>query len=103
MLSNGLGILDETGRTKSSRDTMKKTRATGAHFHFGKDSIPAKAFADRMSSLWDNRMEGLKQSVETPLTGLQAVPDFIPSNPQAFFNPYSYQAPAAPERAVRGS
>lgn len=51
MLSNGFGLIDESGRSKESRDTMKKTGATGAHFHIGKDSTYAKRYADKMAEL----------------------------------------------------
>ena len=38
MLSHNFGLIDESGRTAESRNTMRKTGATGAHFHIGKDS-----------------------------------------------------------------
>jgi hypothetical protein len=44
MLSHNLGLLDESGRTPESKETMRRTGATGAHFHIGKDSKPAAAY-----------------------------------------------------------
>jgi hypothetical protein len=51
MLSNGFGLLDESGRTEESRHTMKRTGATGPHFHIGKDSKPAARYAARMNGV----------------------------------------------------
>lgn len=48
MLSNGIGLLDETARTASSRATMKKTGATGSHFHFGPDTAAAQRYRQAM-------------------------------------------------------
>ena len=51
MLDNGFGLLDESGRSQASRDTMKRTGATGAHFHIGRDSKPAAAYRQRVASI----------------------------------------------------
>ena len=47
MLDNGFGLLDESGRSQASKDTMKRTGATGAHFHIGRDSKPAALYKQR--------------------------------------------------------
>ena len=44
MLSHNFGLIDESGRTAESRDTMRKTGATGAHFHIGKDTKYANLY-----------------------------------------------------------
>lgn len=51
MLSHDLGLIDESGRTQESRDTMKKTKATGAHFHIGKDSKYASLYRQKVGTL----------------------------------------------------
>ena len=51
MLSHNLGLLDESGRTPESKETMRRTGATGAHFHIGKDSKPAAAYRQRVGAL----------------------------------------------------
>lgn len=48
MLDNGFGLLDESGRSQASKDTMKRTGATGAHFHIGRDSKPAALYKQRV-------------------------------------------------------
>jgi len=49
MLANGYGLLDET-----DPKVMKQTGATGAHFHIGKDTNPARQYAARASANIDN-------------------------------------------------
>jgi hypothetical protein len=86
MLANGFGLIDESGRTEESKATMRKTGATGAHFHIGKDSAYAKRYADRMA-------KNIPQIIpESPSIQTYDAPAFMPSNPQAFFNPFAYQA-----------
>lgn len=41
-----LGILDET-----TKEALEKTGGTGAHYHLGKDSIPAKRVKDMLAKL----------------------------------------------------
>ena len=87
MLANGFGLIDESGRTEESKATMRKTGATGAHFHIGKDSAYAKRYADRMA-------KNVPQIIpESPSIQTYDAPAFMPSNPQTFFNPFVYQAP----------
>lgn len=50
LLQNGYGIIDETGRTAASRATMQRTKVSGAHFHFGKDSKYAAAYRNKMAA-----------------------------------------------------
>ena len=50
MLSHNFGLIDESGRTPESRLTMKKTGATGAHFHIGKDSKYAALYRQRVGA-----------------------------------------------------
>ena len=96
MIDNGFGLIDETGRTAESRATMKKTGATGAHFHIGKDSKAVSAYNNRMSSIWDNNMNQLEAAINQP-----TLPAFMPSNPQAFFAPLeSYQRPVVVEEPL---
>ena len=88
MLTNGLGLLDESGRSAESRATMKKTGASGPHFHIGKDTTPARRYAQRMSGIWDENMSRLQQQINTPqpiMTIPEEIP-FTPWNPQALAN-----------------
>ena len=82
MLSNNFGLLDESGRTAESRATMKRTGATGAHFHFGKDSSPAARYRQRMSGYL---AQTPAPAVPTPVpTSISApVPGSVLMNPQA--------------------
>lgn len=50
MLSHNFGLIDESGRTPESKLTMKKTGATGAHFHIGKDSKYAALYRQRVGA-----------------------------------------------------
>lgn len=50
MLSHNFGLIDESGRTAESKATMKKTGATGAHFHIGKDSKYAALYRQRVGA-----------------------------------------------------
>lgn len=50
MLSHNFGLIDESGRTPESKLTMKKTGATGAHFHIGKDSKYAALYKQRVGA-----------------------------------------------------
>jgi len=90
MMDNGFGLLDESGRTTESKATMRKTGATGAHFHIGKDTAGRKAYTAKMSSLWDSRMKQLHQAVAAPEEQIA----FMPANPEVFFSPpASFKAP----------
>ena len=51
MLSHNYGLLDESGRTPESRATMRRTGATGPHFHIGRDSRPAALYRQRVGAL----------------------------------------------------
>ena len=96
MIDNGFGLIDESGRTADSKTTMKKTGATGAHFHIGKDSKAVSAYNNKMSSIWDSNMSQLETAINQP-----ALPAFMPSNPQAFFAPLeSYQRPVVIEEPL---
>ena len=96
MIDNGFGLIDESGRTAESKATMKKTGATGAHFHIGKDSKAVSAYNNKMSSIWDSNMSQLETAINQP-----ALPVFMPSNPQAFFAPLeSYQRPVVVEEPL---
>lgn len=96
MIDNGFGLIDESGRTAESKATMKKTGATGAHFHIGKDSKAVSAYSNKMSSIWDNNMSQLETAINQP-----TLPVFMPSNPQAFFTPLeSYQRPVVIEEPL---
>lgn len=96
MIDNGFGLIDESGRTAESRATMKKTGATGAHFHIGKDSKAVSAYNNKMSSIWDSNMSQLETAINQP-----TLPVFMPSNPQAFFAPLeSYQRPIVVEEPL---
>ena len=96
MIDNGFGLIDESGRTAESRATMKKTGATGAHFHIGKDSKAVSTYNNKMSSIWDSNMSQLETAINQP-----ALPAFMPSNPQAFFTPIeSYQSPVVIEEPL---
>ena len=91
MLSNGFGLIDESGRSEESKATMRKTGATGAHFHIGKDSKYAKMYANRMTGKGKEMI--VPQQPTEPVV-LQDEYAFMPSNPQAFFAPLeSYQQP----------
>ena len=46
LLSNGFGFLDETNRTDRGRALMKRTGATGSHFHFGRDTSARRHLQD---------------------------------------------------------
>lgn len=50
LLQNGFGLLDESGRTAESRATMRRTGATGSHFHFGRDSGSASKYRNAMAA-----------------------------------------------------
>jgi hypothetical protein len=50
MLSHNFGLIDESGRTPESVATMKKTGATGAHFHIGKDLKYAALYRQRVGA-----------------------------------------------------
>ena len=69
MLSHNFGLIDESGRTAESRDTMRKTGATGAHFHIGKDSKYADLYRQRVGALQEQRPqspEEILQNVTIP-------------------------------------
>ena len=91
MMDNGYGILDESGRSADSKALMKKTGATGAHFHIGKDTAAVRNYTSRRSSMWDDNM----RQVEDMISG--NFPSYNPANPAAFLQP---QVPQQPVQVV---
>lgn len=51
LLSHNFGLLDESGRSKESRELSQKTGSTGAHFHFGRDTSAVNSYRQRVNAL----------------------------------------------------
>lgn len=104
MLANNFGLLDESGRSAESKATMKRTGATGPHFHFGRDSKPAYAYAQKMAGILGNKqmppisiMPSSTPSVTQPV--VTNTPVFLPS-PEVFKTPLATYTPQ-PETATQ--
>lgn len=71
MLSHNFGLIDESGRTPESKLTMKKTGATGAHFHIGKDSKYAALYRQRVGAAQPERDRGKTVYFTNPFLPLE--------------------------------
>lgn len=71
MLSHNFGLIDESGRTAESRETMKRTGATGAHFHIGRDSKYADIYRQRVGALQPEGSNGKVVYFTNPFLSLE--------------------------------
>lgn len=71
----GLGIIDET-----NPETMKKTGATGPHFHIGKDTKFANEAKQRFNTLYKTESESFANRPEFFALNIQTEEGVIPKN-----------------------
>ena len=71
MLSHNFGLIDESGRTAESRKTMRKTGATGAHFHIGRDSKYADMYRQRVGVAQPEESNGKVVYFTNPFLSLE--------------------------------